>query len=71
MSAGAVRGEERGGRAIRSYATLDLYPEGAVSVERQVSSRPIRRGIGTLQKDWAVLKSNALSNDLCIVVRGH
>jgi Subtilase family len=31
----------------------------------------IRRGIGTLQKDWAVLKSNALPNDLCIAVRGH
>lgn len=31
----------------------------------------IRRGIGTLQKDWAVVKSNSLPDDFCIAVRGH
>lgn len=31
----------------------------------------IRRSVGTLQKDWAVAKSNALPEDFCIAVRGH
>lgn len=31
----------------------------------------IRRNIGTVQKDWAFVKSNALPEDLCIAVRGH
>lgn len=31
----------------------------------------IRRNIGTVQKDWALVKSNALPHDLCIAVRGH
>jgi hypothetical protein len=31
----------------------------------------VRRGIGTLQKDWALLKSNALPEDFCVAVRGH
>jgi hypothetical protein len=31
----------------------------------------IRRNIGTIQKDWAFVKSNALPEDLCIAVRGH
>src|SRR5262249_55186652 len=31
----------------------------------------IRRNIGTVQKDWAFVKSNALPDDLCIAVRGH
>lgn len=30
-----------------------------------------RHHIGTLQKDWAVLQSNALPECLCIAVRGH
>ncbi len=33
--------------------------------------RDIRRNIGTVQKDWAVVKSNALPDDFCIAVRGH
>lgn len=33
--------------------------------------RDIRRNIGTVQKDWAVVKSNALLEDFCIAVRGH
>jgi hypothetical protein len=31
----------------------------------------VRRNIGTLQKDWATVKSNALPEDFCIAVRGH
>ena len=31
----------------------------------------IRRNLGTVQKDWAVVRSNALPEDLCIAVRGH
>ena len=31
----------------------------------------VRRSIGTLQKDWAVMPCNALPHDLCIAVRGH
>jgi len=31
----------------------------------------VRRSIGTVQKDWAFIKSNALPEDFCIAVRGH
>jgi len=31
----------------------------------------IRRSVGTVQKDWALVKSNALPQDFCIAVRGH
>lgn len=31
----------------------------------------VRRDAGTVQKDWAVVKSNALPDDFCIAVRGH
>ena len=30
-----------------------------------------RRSVGTVQKDWAKLKSNELPADFCIAVRGH
>lgn len=30
-----------------------------------------KRNNGTVQKDWAVVKSNALPKDFCIAVRGH
>jgi len=33
--------------------------------------RDVRRSVGTVQKDWALVKSNALPDDLCIAVRGH
>lgn len=35
------------------------------------SIRDIRRNVGTVQKDWAIVKSNALPEDFCIAVRGH
>ena len=31
----------------------------------------VRRSIGTVQKDWAYIQSNALPEDFCIAVRGH
>jgi hypothetical protein len=31
----------------------------------------VRRSIGTVQKDWAFVRSNALPEDFCIAVRGH
>lgn len=31
----------------------------------------VKRSSGTVQKDWAIVKSNALPEDLCIAVRGH
>jgi hypothetical protein len=31
----------------------------------------VRRGVGTVQKDWTVVKSNQLPRDFCIAVRGH
>jgi len=31
----------------------------------------IRRNVGTIQKDWALVKSHALPQDICIAVRGH
>ncbi|HET6884437.1 MAG TPA: S8 family peptidase, partial [Pirellulales bacterium] len=31
----------------------------------------IRRNVGTVQKDWTVVKSYDLPEDLCIAVRGH
>lgn len=33
--------------------------------------RGIRRNAGTLQKDWAVVKSNTLPDHFCIAVQGH
>lgn len=33
--------------------------------------RDIRRNVGTVQKDWAIVKSNAIPEDFCIAVRGH
>jgi hypothetical protein len=33
--------------------------------------RDTKRNNGTVQKDWAVVKSHALPNDFCIAVRGH
>ena len=33
--------------------------------------RDTKRNSGTVQKDWAVVKSNTLPNDFCIAVIGH
>lgn len=31
----------------------------------------VRRSIGTVQKDWAYIRSHALPEDFCVAVRGH
>jgi hypothetical protein len=44
------------------------------TIERQGDNgrlRGVRRTVGTVQKDWAILKSNQLPEDFCIAVRGH
>jgi hypothetical protein len=33
--------------------------------------RDVKRNAGTVQKDWAIVKSNALPEDFCISVVGH
>ena len=33
--------------------------------------RSTRRNSGTVQKDWAIVKSNTLPDHFCIAVRGH
>jgi hypothetical protein len=66
--------------AFLSRALLDEPPQddqgtgfgwmiGAQSSWGKISS--VRRSIGTLQKDWAFLKSNALPQEFCIAVKGH
>ena len=35
------------------------------------SVRGVRRALGTLQKDWAIVKSHELPEDFCIAVIGH
>ena len=62
-------------RALKSDD--DPVQEGAGSLGWTVHTQPqwglpgVKRGIGTVQKDWAITKSNALPDDLCIAVRGH
>jgi hypothetical protein len=31
----------------------------------------VRRSVGTVQKEWAYVRSNALPENFCIAVRGH
>jgi hypothetical protein len=33
--------------------------------------RDVRRNSGTVQKDWAVVKSNSLPDQFCVAVVGH
>ena len=55
----------------------DPVQEGAGSLGWTIHTQPqwglrgVKRGIGTVQKDWAIVKSHALPDDLCIAVRGH
>ena len=75
----------RKGESLEAFLTRALKSdsdptaaEGAGALGWMVESRgnwgripDIRRNVGTLQKDWAFVKSNALPDDLCIAVRGH
>ena len=42
---------------------------GSRSADGQITD--VRRNVGTLQKDWAIVRSNALPEDFCVAVRGH
>lgn len=62
-------------RALKSED--EVMKEGTSTLGWTIHSQPqwglpgVRRGIGTVQKDWAIVKSNALPDDICIAVRGH
>lgn len=62
-------------RALKKDDVVTQQGEGQlgwVIHERSIWGLPgVKRSVGTLQKDWAVVKSNALPEDLCIAVRGH
>ncbi len=64
-------------RALKSDSD-PIAGEGEGAIGWMVESRGnwgrlpgIRRNVGTLQKDWAFVKSNAIPDDICIAVRGH
>jgi len=73
----------RKGELLDVFLSRALKEEGAVvqqgtSLPWVISSRTstgqiadVRRSIGTVQKDWAIVKSHALPENLCIAVRGH
>jgi len=62
-------------RAVKSDATAPKSPGGlgwTIESRGNWGAIPdIRRNVGTVQKDWTVIKSNALPDDFCIAVRGH
>lgn len=74
----------RKGESIEAFLTRalksdgDPLAEGGGALGWTIESRSnwgqlpeVRRNVGTVQKDWAYVKSNALPDDLCIAVRGH
>jgi hypothetical protein len=61
----AVKDEEA---VIREGTSFD-WAISARSTDGQIAE--VRRSIGTVQKDWAYIKSHALPEDFCIAVRGH
>ena len=73
----------RKGESLEAFLTRALKKDEAVTQqgegqlgwiihERSLWGLPgVKRSVGTVQKDWAVVKSNALPEDLCIAVRGH
>ena len=74
----------RKGESIEAFLTRAMksddapVKEGAGALGWTIESRGnwgrlqnVRRNVGTVQKDWAVVKSNALPDDFCIAVRGH
>ncbi len=62
-------------RAVRRDAEPPKSPGGIGWAIESRSNwgaiRDIRRNVGTVQKDWAIVKSYALPEDFCIAVRGH
>jgi len=61
----AVKDEEPAVREGTSFG----WTISARSSDGQIAD--VRRSIGTVQKDWAYIRSNALPEDFCIAVRGH
>ncbi|MGC1723625.1 MAG: S8 family peptidase [Isosphaeraceae bacterium] len=61
----AVRDEDP---AVREGASFG-WTISSRSSDGQIAD--VRRSIGTVQKDWAYIRSNALPEDFCIAVRGH
>ena len=67
------------GRAIKDYeadeggdkAKGNALPWVLHQDDRHGFIRGVRRNKGTVQKDWAVVKSNALPEHFCIAVAGH
>jgi len=62
-------------RAVKRDATAPKSPGGlgwTIESRGNWGAIPdIRRNVGTVQKDWTILKSNTLPDDFCIAVRGH
>lgn len=64
-------------RCLREDDLPDAAPDGSVlpwTLHEKDSDgliRTARRNSGTVQKDWAVVKSNALPESFCIAVVGH
>ncbi len=73
----------RKGESLEAFLTRALKKEdnvtqqgegqlGWVIHEKAIWGLPgVRRSAGTIQKDWAIVKSNAMPEDLCIAVRGR
>jgi hypothetical protein len=64
-------------RALKNQETADDLMEGSTlpwTLQTQTDAglvRGVRRNTGTVQKDWAVVKSNDLPDQFCIAVVGH
>ena len=63
----AIKGEEAEGEALPG-STL---PWTLHESDTWGAVRGTRRNSGTVQKDWAIVKSNTLPDHFCIAVRGH
>lgn len=63
----AIKGEEVEGEALPG-STL---PWTLHESDTWGAVRGTRRSSGTVQKDWAIVKSNTLPDHFCIAVRGH
>jgi len=63
----ALKGQEDDG----SYSRGTPLPWMLDSNPKWGTIREVKRNAGTVQKDWAIVKSNALPEDFCISVVGH
>lgn len=63
----AMKHEENEGEPLAGYALPWTLQESKTTG----LIRNTRRNSGTVQKDWAIVKSNTLPDHFCIAVRGH